>query len=289
MKFWQMLTWMEPEQIIEIARFAEELGFTGVMLADHGIYPLQLTSPYPYSSDGRPPMGPESWYPDCWATLGAISAVTTTLRMSISVYVLPLRNPFEVARACGTIDILSGGRFALGAGTGWMKDEFDLYGVDFATRGQRMDEMIDILRAFWVDGITEYHGRHFDFPPAQISPAPGRAVPIYAGGAAPVALRRAAARCDGWIGAGNTAEQVPGVLAQLRTYREAAGRRMEDFETVIGLSTPADAAVYNDLAAHGMTAGVNAPFRFTCGKESSLDAKKRNMEAFANDIIARCP
>lgn len=284
MKFWQMLSWMEPEQILAVCRFAEEVGFHGVMLADHGIYPLEVKAAYPYSADGKPPMRSDSWYPDCWATLGAIAAATTRLHMSVSVYVLPLRNPFEVARATGTLDILSGGRFVLGAGTGWMKDEFELYGVDFATRGARMDEMIEVLRAFWTEGIMEHHGRHFDFPAVEISPAPGRAVPIYIGGAAPVALRRAA-RCEGWIGAGNTAEEVPGVLARLRGYREELGRTMADFETVIGLTTPFDPPLLASLEAHGMTSGVNLPFRFSLGERSSLDEKKRNMEAFAKRFI----
>ena len=68
MKFWQMLTWMEPEQILEVARFAEDLGFEGVMLGDHGVFPQVVKAPYPYSKDGKPPMAPDSWYPDCWAT-----------------------------------------------------------------------------------------------------------------------------------------------------------------------------------------------------------------------------
>ncbi len=284
MKFWQMLPWMEPEQIIAAARFAEDVGFHGVMLPDHGIYPLQLEAPYPYSADGKPPMGPDSWYPDVWATLGAITASTTRLHMSISVYVLPLRNPFEVARATGTLDILSGGRLALGAGTGWMKDEYDLYGVDFATRGARMDEMLEILRGFWSEGTVEYHGKHFDIPRVQISPAPMRNLPVWIGGAAPVALRRAA-RCDGWIGAGNTPQEVPALLAQIRGYRADLGKSMDGFETVIGLTTPFDPAQLASLEEHGMSSAVNLPFRFSLGERSSLDAKKRNMEDFAKRFI----
>ena len=73
MKFWQMLTWMEPEQVLEVSRFAEDLGFEGVMLGDHGVFPRDVKTPYPYSRDGKPPMAPDAWYPDCWATIGAIS------------------------------------------------------------------------------------------------------------------------------------------------------------------------------------------------------------------------
>ena len=185
MKFWQMLTWMEPEQILDVARFAEELGFEGVMLGDHGVFPREVKAPYPYSADGKPPMPPDAWYPDCWATIGAISAVTRRIRFSVAVYVLPLRNIFEVARATGTLAILSNHRFILGAGTGWMKDEFDIYGVDFHTRGKRFDEQLAVLRKLWGGGMVEHHGALIDFPPLEISPAPARTVPIFTGGSRP--------------------------------------------------------------------------------------------------------
>jgi probable F420-dependent oxidoreductase len=285
MKFWQMLTWMEPEQILDAARFAEEVGFDGVMLGDHGVYPRDVRAPYPYSADGKPPMTPDSWYPDCWATLGAISAVTRRLRLAVAVYVLPLRNVFEVARATGTLAILSGNRFILGAGIGWMKDEFDIYGVDFQTRGKRFDEMLDVLRKLWAGGMVEHHGRLIDFPPLQISPAPDRPVPIFTGGASPVALRRAATRAQGWIGAGNTPEEVPGILAEFHRLRRDAGREQLPFETVIGLSTPPDLATFQRLHELGMSGGVSYPFTFTAGKRSTLDEKKRVMEDFARRFI----
>ena len=108
MKFWQALTWVEPEQLIETARFAEEVGFDGCMLGDHGVYPRDIAAGYPYATDGVPPMRADADYPDCWATIGALAAATKKLRFTVSVYVLPLRNVFEVARATGTIALLSG-------------------------------------------------------------------------------------------------------------------------------------------------------------------------------------
>jgi probable F420-dependent oxidoreductase len=285
MKFWQMLTWMEPEQILEVARFAEEVGFEGVMLGDHGVFPLEVKATYPYSADGKPPMAADAWYPDCWATIGAISAVTRRIRFAVAVYVLPLRNVFEVARATGTLAILSNNRFILGVGIGWMKDEFDIYGVDFHTRGKRFDEQLDVLRKLWGGGMVEHHGALIDFPPLQISPAPQRTVPIFTGGASPVALKRAAAKADGWIGAGNTPEEVPGLLAEFRRLRREAGREQQPFETVIGLSTPPDLATFQRLDEAGMSAGVSYPFTFTAGQRSSLDDKKRVMEDFARRFI----
>jgi probable F420-dependent oxidoreductase len=287
MKFWQMLTWMEPDQIMEVGRFAEELGFEGVMMGDHGVYPRDIAANYPYSADGKPPMAPDSDYPDCWVTLGALGAVTTRLKTSVSIYVLPLRNVFEVARATGTLALLSDNRFILGAGLGWMKEEFDIYGVDFKTRGRRCDEMIDALRKLWAGGMVEHQGELIHFPALQIAPHPTRQVPIYMGGASPAALRRAATRADGWIGAGNTPEQVPTILNELHRLRADAGRSALPFETVVGLSTPPDVATFQRLYEQGMTSGVSYPFFYTCGPRSTLDAKKRAMEAFAKQFINR--
>jgi probable F420-dependent oxidoreductase len=285
MKFWQMLTWMEPEQILDVARFAEDVGFEGVMLGDHGVFPRDVKASYPYAGDGKPPMAPDSWYPDCWATIGAISAVTKRIRFSVAVYVLPLRNVFEVARATGTLAILSNNRFILGAGIGWMKDEFDIYGVDFHTRGKRFDDMLDVLHKLWAGGMVEHHGPLIGFPPLQISPAPDRAVPIFTGGATPIALRRAAYKADGWIGAGNTPDEVPLILGELKRLRHEAGHEHRSFETVIGLSTPPDLATFQRLHEQGMTSGVSYPFAYTVGQRSSVEQKQRAMEDFANRFI----
>jgi probable F420-dependent oxidoreductase len=285
MKFWQALTWMEPEQMLEVARHAEALGFDGLMLGDHAVYPRDVHAPYPYSADGKPPMTPDAWYPDCWATIGALAAVTTKIRFSVGVYVLPLRNVFEVARATGTLAILSNGRFILGSGLGWMKEEFDIYGVDFRTRASRHDEMIEVLRKLWDGGMVEHHGRHFDFPPLQISPAPPETVPIYVGGGSAPALKRTAQLADGWIGAGNSPEEVPGILGELGRLRAEAGRSHLPFETVIGLKTPPDVDTFRRLADAGMTTGMSYPFKYIVGERSSVDEKKRAMDRFAATIM----
>ncbi len=285
MKFWQAVTWMEPEQLVEVARFAEELGFEGIFNADHGVFPQNVKAPYPYSEDGLPPMTADSDYPDCWVSIAFMAAVTTRLRFTSAVYVLPLRNPFEVARATGTLSLLSNERFVLGIGTGWMKDEFDIYGVDSHTRGKRMDEMVEVLRKLWGGGMVEHHGQFFDFEQLQIAPAPRCQVPVYTGGGSAIALRRAAYTADGWIGAGNTAEEVPGILAELARMRAEAGRSDLPFETIIGLTTPHDRDTLQRLGEQGMSAGVNAPFEFSLGRRSTLEQKKRAMEDFAEKMI----
>ena len=116
MKFWQMVTWAETEHYREIAIAAEELGFQGVMNADHAFFPQQVNSPYPYSEDEKPPMPSDSEYPDTWVSLAQMAAVTSRIKFSTSVYILPLRNPIEVAKATGSLALMSDNRFILGAG-----------------------------------------------------------------------------------------------------------------------------------------------------------------------------
>jgi alkanesulfonate monooxygenase SsuD/methylene tetrahydromethanopterin reductase-like flavin-dependent oxidoreductase (luciferase family) len=235
MKFWQALTWMEPEQMLEVAQHAEALGFDGLMLGDHGVYPSDIQSSYPYSPTGRPPMSADAWYPDCWATIGALAAVTRRIRFSVGVYVLPLRNVFEVARATGTLAILSGGRFILGSGLGWMKEEFDIYGVEFRTRASRHDEMVVVLRKLWAGGMVEHHGRHFDFPALQISPAPPAQLPVYTGEVR--RPRSSALRARGRLDRlRNSPDEVPVCLRTCARLRGEAGRSQLPFETVIGLN-----------------------------------------------------
>jgi probable F420-dependent oxidoreductase len=285
MKFWQAVSWAETEQLCEIARIAEEVGFEGVMGSDHALHPEVMSPSYPYSESGVPPQTAESEYPDMWTSCAAMAAVTKRLRFVCAVYILPLRNPIEVAKQAATLATLSSGRFVLGVGTGWMKEEFDIYGVDFATRGRRTDEMIEVMRALWAGGAVEHHGEFFDFPAITVSPKPKYPVPIYFGGAAPVALRRTARDGDGWIGAGNTVDQVPELMAKLTSLRAASPRANEPLERVVGIYGDTNLDTFRRLEENGMTAGVSLPFNFALGGPSTLDQKRRVMEEFAEAVL----
>ena len=255
MKFWQSMTWAETEQLCAVARFAEELGFEGLIGADHALYPEKMRPDYPYTETGRPPQTADSEYPDMWTSFAAMAAVTQRVRLVCGVYVLPLRNPIEVAKQAATLAKLSAGRFALGVGVGWMREEFEIYGVDFASRGRRMDEMI------------EYHGEFFDFDRIVVSPRPAHPIPLYFGGAAPIALRRTARIGDGWIGAGNTPEEVPGLMAELARLRQAAGRGDRPFETLVGVYAEPDVDLFRRLEDSGMTSGMLCSRdRTACGR-----------------------
>jgi probable F420-dependent oxidoreductase len=286
MKFWQAITWAETDQLIEIARFAEDIGFHGLMSGDHAVYPESIVPNYPYSESGVPPMQADDEYPDQTAIFAAMAAVTNTLLFTCGVYVLPLRNPHEVARASATLAILSDNRFVLGVGIGWMKEEFDIYGVDFHRRGKITDEIIEVLHKLWDGQMVEHHGAHFDFPRVQLSPAPQTHPSIYVGGSSQIALRRAARVGNGYIGAGTAPDDVGPLLQRLHTLRKEYGRDHLPFEAMIGISASPSLKLYQRLANDGLESTVAPPFQYALGKKhSTIDEKKQLMEYYAERIV----
>src|SRR5258706_10630062 len=131
MKFWQAVSFTEPEQLVEIAKLAEQAGFEGILVSDHLFHPEKIASKYPYTPDGVPGFHAETPWPEPFAAAAAMAAVTTRLRFATMVYILPLRHPVEVAKACATLDVLSGGPLVPGAGAGRMKKEFGHLGGGF--------------------------------------------------------------------------------------------------------------------------------------------------------------
>ena len=287
MKFWQVLSFSEPDQLIPLAAAAEEAGFHGVMLADHLFFPGRLESRYPYSEDGVPGFDGTMPFPDPWTTIAAMAAVTERLHFGTMVYILPLRHPIEVAKSVGTAAFHSRGRVALGVGAGWIKEEFDTLGVDFRTRGKRMNEMIEAMRTIWTGEMVEHHGEHFDFGPLQMSPAPGAKIPIHVGGISKIALRRAATLGDGWIGTGQTPEEATAFCHTLRGLRAEAGRESEPFDTIVPLVVPPELDLLKRLEEDGMTGTTCYPFSYTIGPTSTLQQKRDQMMQFGENVIAK--
>jgi probable F420-dependent oxidoreductase len=299
MKFWQSISWAEPEQLVEIARFAEEVGFHGVINSEHLFLTKQTASPYPYTEDGKMNHALDYAYPDVWSSFAAMAAVTQTLRFSSSVYLLPLRNPIEVAKQAGTCALISGNRVTIGFGVGWQKEEFDAMGVDFHTRGKRTDEMIEVMRKLWYGGVVSHHGSFFDFTDIEMRPVPTQPVPFYCGGKSPAALRRAAVLCDGYVGPGHSMNEIPGLVAELGRLRAEAGRAGEPFETIVPIM-PIDLSRgpddYRRMEDMGVTAtflppfdagGIDRDHTTGLGRRSTIDEKKRMMERAAETFIRK--
>lgn len=235
MKFGVSLFPLRPQQIVEVALKAEELGYDSVWLGEHVITPVESKSRYPYSGEDQD--SHETFHAglpfyDPYAVLAYLAAMTTTLKLAISVSIVPLHDPFHLARSVTTLDLFSGGRFLFGMGSGWLREEFEIMGRDFETRGKRMDETIDVLLSLFGDQVTEYAGETLTVPPIGMIPKPQTQPhpPFIFGGHAKVALRRAAQRGDGWMASESTPEETALAVATLREMREAAGRADLPFE-----------------------------------------------------------
>jgi probable F420-dependent oxidoreductase len=286
MRFWQSLSFTETNQLVELAKLCEQLGFHGAFVSDHLFFPEKLASRYPYSEDGAPPFGPDTEWPDSWCAISAMAAVTTRLRFTTAVYIAPLRHPLVVAKAVATAAVLSGGRVGLGAGVGWIREEYDQLGEEFGSRGRRLDEMIEVLRKLWQGGMVEHHGNHYDFDRLQVSPAPPGPVPIYVGGASAAAQRRAA-RNDGWLGSGDDPAELPGIVERLHGYRRDTGLASAPFEVVVALTSPPDVDVFRRLEDAGVTGVVSYPLLYTLGPGTSLDEKRAALQQYAENFMAR--
>lgn len=291
MEFWQAVAFLDTDQLLPLAEAAERCDFDAITVSDHIFFPSDLGSRYPYTPDGTPFWSPDTPWPDPWVLIGAMAARTSRLRFTTNIYVAPARDLFTVAKLVSTAAVVSRGRVALGAGAGWCKDEFDQVGQDFASRGTRLDEMIEALRGLWAGGMTEYHGRHYDFEPLQISPVPDEPVPVYIGGDTKAALRRAARVGDGWIGNVYGSGEADAVLDRLDDALRAEGRERDKFQVAIALYEAPHPDLYRRFEDRGVTALVCAPWMAATGAgggfASPLDAKVAAMERFAEDVIAK--
>ena len=289
MKFVISLAFGDPTHILELARGADECGFHSIAISDHVVHPEVIQSPYPYTNDGEPRWEAAAPWPDPWVTIAAMAAVTTRLRFFTSIFVLPLRSPFAVAKAVGTAQVLSGGRVALGIGVGWMKDEFLLMEQDFHTRGRRTDEMIEVMRTLWRGGMVEHHGEFYDFDRLQMSPAPTDAIPLYFGGLSDAALRRVGRVGDGWISDLHRSDEIRDLIGRVRQHRAEAGRGDAPLDVIASVSDVTDADGYRRLGDAGVTHINTIPWIFYQGATESLQEKLDGMRQFADDVIARMP
>lgn len=284
MRFSIATAYLPPAELAPIARKADELGYHTLFLSDHVVNLETLETPYPYTDDGSRRWGPMTPWLDPWITAGALGAITDNLRFSTNVYVLPLRDPFSVAKALATASVLTDGRVALGAGMGWCEEEFDLLGRPFARRGARADEMIELIHRLLTGEWTEFDGEFFDVPRLEMNPAAVAPVPVYIGGISPIALRRAA-RNDGWISDLISTEQARDFRIAIDEERERLGRSDTDFSMFVSLN---DAITVEQFAAAedvGVTDLITMPWAYYGGFQLPLEAKLEGMDRFAEEIM----
>ena len=217
-----------------LARLAEAAGFDSVLAVDHVVFPDNYTSTYPYAASGRLPIGRTGAFPDPLIWIAYAAAVTTRLRFLTGVIILPQRDPLVLAKQVATLDHMSGGRFELGIGVGWLKEEFEAIGVPFARRGKRADEYVAALRALWAADGASFAGEFVNFHEVSCNPKPVGRVPIVVGGHSEAAARRAGRLGDGFFPSiGAQIDPLP-LFELARRTAEATGRDPDAIEMIAG-------------------------------------------------------
>jgi probable F420-dependent oxidoreductase len=286
-KFAAALAFNDPMHFLEMARTADECGWDWFAVSDHLVFPEKLESAYPYAKDGKPYWASSTPWPDPWTAIAAMAAVTERLRFLTNIYILPARNPVLVAKQVATVARMSGNRVALGIGTGWMKEEFELLGVDFHNRGKRMNEEVEVLRKLWKGGMVEHHGAHYDFDRLEMSPVPTEPVPVFVGGLSEIAMKRAARIGDGWIAVQHTTAELRDLLGKMNGLRKEYGTDGKPFETVVAATDAFDVDGYRRLEELGATTLTTAPWVLYGADPNSLEEKKDALKRFADDVIAK--
>jgi probable F420-dependent oxidoreductase len=209
----------------DFAREAEDLGFEHIAAYEHilGVNPNR-----PGGWDG--PYDCTSAFLEPFVLFGHMAAVTNTIGFTTGILVLPQRQTALVAKQAATLDVLSGGRLRLGVGLGWNAVEYEALGEDFHNRGRRIEEQIAVLRQLWTQPLVDWRGEWHSIPNAGLNPLPvQRPIPIWFGGGAEPALRRAARLGDGWMPNQRTPSDALPHLEILRRSLQEAGRPAESF------------------------------------------------------------
>jgi probable F420-dependent oxidoreductase len=276
---------LPTDQLVPIARAADELGYDSLAMPDHVVDLETLRTPYPYTPDGSRRWGFDAEWPDPWVLAGALSTVTTRLRFFTSVYVPALRNPFQVAKSVGTAAVISGNRVALGVGIGWCEEEFELLEQQFRTRGRRTDEGLALIKELWRPGWREFRGEFYDAPRLVMEPTPTAPVPVYVGGLSEIAFARAA-RHDGWVGDMYKTDEAIGWATRLSDVRAEAGAT-GDFAVIVALTDAFLPEHFARAEAGGVTDCMTMPWMYYSGRDASIGEKIEGMTRFADDVIRR--
>ena len=227
-----------PENFALMAERAEALDIDTLWCSAHIVLPPQVRSGYAMVPDL---MHPPHWKEGYWEPFTVISylaARTTRLRFGTSIIVLPMHNPFEVAKQVAEVDQLSDGRFTLGVGVGWFEEEFEVLKQDFRTRGARTDEALALMRKLWGPDPVDFQGRFYSVADAYFAPKPVQqpGPPIWVAGNSEPALRRAARYADAWHPVRPTFPMIEQAKQTLAQYLEEAGRPSDAVE--IGVKLP---------------------------------------------------
>lgn len=260
-----------------MAKKAEDLGFESIWYAEHAALPVHSDSPFP-STGGEIPWT-YSHFTDPYIALARASGATSKIKLGTGITLIPERNPLLLAKEIASLDLFSRGRFMLGVGTGWLKEETELMGGDFEHRWTQTREAIEVMKELWTKAEAEYHGRYFDFPLVKSYPKPAQKPhpPVILGGMAKNVLRRVVAHADGWLPNRVTPAEVEASRKKLDAMAEEAGRDPKSITISVYGQAP-DRDIVNSLLNAGADRVVVRPEHVETEKEMG-DQLERMAEA----------
>ncbi len=214
-----------PETFARMALRSEALELDSLWLSAHVIIPPQVRSDYAMVPGARHPEHWKECYWEPFTVLSYLAALTSRIQLGTSVVVMPLHNPFELAKQVAEVDQLCAGRFVFGIGVGWFEEEFAVLGQNFRNRGARTNEGLELMKALWADDPVTFAGKHYNVENAWFAPKPVRqTVPIWVAGSSKAALRRAARYGDAWHPVRPSFEALERSIAELNGYVADEGR-----------------------------------------------------------------
>ena len=273
------VTYIDPAELPDVARIAEEYGFHAVALADHVAMPAARELQHALVDKDRRLFDSAGPWPDALVAIAAMAAVTSRLRFLTRVIVVPLVHPLALARAAATVAVISGGRLDLGIGAGWMREEFDVMGARFERRGALADEALEILGKAWA-GPFEHRGRFHAWPELSVTPRPPVPVPIYVGGNSEAAYRRAIRFGTGYLSRATDLGAMRAELESLARVRAAAGVPGACADFVARAGADWGPREFESAIELGATSAVVVPWG-AGGPPAGLAAKRRVLEGFA--------
>lgn len=244
----------DPGWMSAFAKHVEACGFESIVVVEHTVLMSEYDSVYPYDSSGRVELAADCPVPDPLDLLVFLAGQTDRLGLATGALVLPNHHPVVLAKRVATVDVLSGGRFRLCVGMGWLKEEIEACGAEFSSRGKRADEQLEVMRLLWEQRPegTSFHGEFFDFDHAMCYPKPVADVPIHIGGHSKAAARRAGRYGDGFQPLGVGGEQLTDLIAIMRDEARRFERDPDALELSLGhLVTKIDPDRADKLAAMG--------------------------------------
>lgn len=221
----------DPSHMTGMAQLAEAAGFESVWTFEHVIVPLDYQSKYPYNSSGKMGAAPETNLVDPLIALTAIAAVTRTIRLGTGVNILSQTNPLLFAKQTASLDFMSGGRFMLGVGIGWLQEEFIAMGTPFEKRGARFDDYVAAMRKVWSGDVVEHQSEFLNWSGFKSYPLPKQnPLPVIMGGNKGKILERIARFGNGWFVPGSDPAELVNQLTQLKAECNRWERNFQEIE-----------------------------------------------------------